>query len=63
MGLGQFADLRGGIGKKEGDGVFAGVVDTPMHTMNSQKWFFIGYHLAHLAQKTEGFMTFKGVCK
>ena len=37
VGLGQFADLReGGLGKKEGVGVFegGGGVDTPMHTMN-----------------------------
>ena len=35
-GLGQFADLRGGgLGTKEGSGVFEGegVADTPMHTM------------------------------
>ena len=34
-GLGQFADLRGrGLGKKEGDGVFEGEIDTLMHTMD-----------------------------
>ena len=33
-GLGHFADLRVGLGKKRGGGVFeAGVVYTPMHTM------------------------------
>ena len=33
-GLGQFADLRWGLGKKEDGGVFERVqVDTPMHTM------------------------------
>ena len=31
-GLGQFADLRGGLDKKEG-GDFRGRVDTPMHNM------------------------------
>ena len=29
--LGQFVDLRGGLGKKEGGGFEEGV-DTPMHT-------------------------------
>ena len=33
-GLGQFVNLRGGLGKKEEDGVFEGGVDTPMHTMH-----------------------------
>ena len=36
-GLGQFANLREGLGKKEGGRVFMGggrLVDTPMHTMN-----------------------------
>ena len=40
-GLEQFADLtRGGLGKKEGGGVFEGV-DTPTHTMacsESPQW-------------------------
>ena len=31
-GLGQFADLRGGLAKKRGESVFKGV-DTPMQTM------------------------------
>ena len=31
-GGGQFADLRGGLGKKDG-GVFEEGVDTPIHTM------------------------------
>ena len=40
-GLGEFADLRGELGKKEG-GVFLGRwgVDTPMHTMNVEPGFF-----------------------
>ena len=33
-GLGQFADLTVGLGKKEVGGVFEGRVDTPMDTMN-----------------------------
>ena len=33
-GLGQFVNLRGGLGKKEEDGVFEGGIDTPMHTMH-----------------------------
>ena len=33
MKLEQFANLMGGLGKKEGAGVFEGV-DIPMHTMN-----------------------------
>ena len=34
-GFGQFADLRGGLGKKErGGGVFEEGVDTLMHTMS-----------------------------
>ena len=32
-GLGKFANLREGLGKKEGSGVFEGGGDTPMHTM------------------------------
>ena len=33
-GLGKFANLREGLGKKEGSGVFeGGGSDTPMHTM------------------------------
>ena len=34
--FGQFASLKGGLGKKEGGGVFKGGrgVDSPMHTMN-----------------------------
>ena len=32
-GLGQFADLGEGVGKKEWGGVFEGGVNTPMHTM------------------------------
>ena len=36
--LGQFSNLGrgggGGLGKKEGDGVLEGEVDTPMHTMH-----------------------------
>ena len=36
-GLGQFADLRGELDKKEGEGVFErGGVDTPMHTMREE---------------------------
>ena len=31
--LGHFVDLMGGLGKKEGGGVFEGGADTPMHTM------------------------------
>ena len=31
-GLGQYADLRGGLARKRG-GAFEGGVDTPMHTM------------------------------
>ena len=34
-GLGQFANLRVGLGKKEGGGCFWGGGDTPMHTMGS----------------------------
>ena len=36
--LGQFADLSGGVGKKEGVVILRGI-DTPMHTMafNCQK--------------------------
>ena len=37
-GLGQFADLRKGLGRKEGGGVFergGGGGDTPMHTMDA----------------------------
>ena len=33
VGLGQFADLRGGLDKKEGNGVFEGGVDTPICTL------------------------------
>ena len=34
MGLGQFADSRGGLGKKEGGGVFeGGGANTPMPAM------------------------------
>ena len=32
-GLGQFADLRGGLAEKEGD-VFEWGVDTPVHNMD-----------------------------
>ena len=32
-GLGQFADLRGGLGRKEGGGAFEGGDWYPMHTM------------------------------
>ena len=33
-GLGQFVDLRGGLARKRGGGVFEGGVDTPMHTID-----------------------------
>ena len=32
-GLGQFADLRGGLGKEEGGSVLEGVFIPPIHTM------------------------------
>ena len=36
--LGQFADLKGGLGKKQGVVLLRGVgVDTPMHTMDPMK--------------------------
>ena len=33
--LGQFPDLGGGLGKREGGVFFGGGVYTPMHTMES----------------------------
>ena len=33
MGLGQFADLKGGLSEKEGVVFFRGGGDTPMYTM------------------------------
>ena len=38
-GLRQFADLRGGLGKKDEGGVFKGEVDTPMHTIINKTLF------------------------
>ena len=36
-GLGQSADLRRGLGKKDGGVVFLRGVDTPMHPMDKRK--------------------------
>ena len=37
-GIGQFADLRGGLAKKMGGSVFEGF-DTPIHIMGKVGWF------------------------
>ena len=39
--LGQFADLRGGLAKKE-EAVFLSGGDTPMHTMHKQVFSPVG---------------------
>ena len=43
MGLGQFADLRGGLGKKEGVMLLQGELDTPMHIMVTVKGQVLNY--------------------